>query len=62
METLICEGGEKASSAPEGLGEQNEVRRGRGHEKGLNRGAGVTGTGKRAGPRKEMGAEESRVR
>lgn len=32
------------SSAPDGLGEQNELRRGRDHERGLNRGAGVTGT------------------
>lgn len=46
METLIREGGKKTINAPEGLQEQNEVRRGQGQERGLNRGAGVTGTRK----------------
>lgn len=34
------------SSAPKGLGEQKRDQEGRGHEKGLNRGAGVTATRK----------------
>lgn len=56
LEMLICEGG-KMSSAPDGLGEQNEVRRGRDHERGLNRGAGVTGTRKE---RRTKGGDGSR--
>lgn len=36
----------KTSNAPEGLGEQNDIRRGQGHKRGLNRGAGKTETRK----------------
>lgn len=50
----------KTSNVPEELGEQNEVGGGgQGHRRGLNRGAVITET---AGPREEMGAQESRVR